>query len=410
MNLEHLAAHLRHTEPANRRAVLGLGAKAGAVGALASLGFSGGPAQAAESASGTGVTQPSLDNHDPEGDEMFDVAAVENGAWAPGPYGPGDQRGSFNEITPAKTAAALRLLNSGRPVTTYNLGDLMFNGYPAYVTAPPRVYEQRLTVLGYQPRREFFAEQGVLQSPVPLGPNRISAHEERFPVGGTYQIATQLDNLAHVGVGEMFYNGFTGPAIAAGYGTTKLGGEHMGPIVTRGLVVDVLGLKIATGSTGDYFIADNGEPVLDDDYRITVDDIEAALERQGVHGATPGDVVLFRTGWHHLVRLDPDRYLAKEPGIYLREARYLARSRPAIIGSDTWALESLNADVTQGNLFPVHQELLTRFGIRIGEGIITDALVADGTFEFVYLYAPQFAQGATAANSAPAALAQPRTG
>lgn len=410
MDLEHLAAHLRHREPANRRAVLGLGAKAGAVGALASLGFAGGPAQAAETASGTGVTQPSLDNHDPEGDEMFDVAAVENGAWAPGPYGPGDQGGSFNEITPAKTAAALRLLNPGRPVTTYNLGDLMFNGYPAYVTAPPRVYEQRLTVLGYQPRPEFFTEQGILQSPVPLGPNRISAHEERFPAGGTYQIATQLDNLAHVGVGEMFYNGFTGPEIAAGHGTTKLGGEHMGPIVTRGLVVDVLGLKIATGSTGDYFIADNGEPVLGDDYRITVDDIEAALERQGVHGATPGDVVLFRTGWHHLVRLDPDRYLAKEPGIYLREARYLARRRPAIIGSDTWALESLNADVTQGNLFPVHQELLTRFGIRIGEGIITDALVADGIFEFVYLYAPQFAQGATAANSAPAALAQPRTG
>mgnify|MGYP006162331003 CR=1 FL=1 len=24
---------------------------------------------------------------------------------APGPYGPGDQRGTFNEVTPAKTAA-----------------------------------------------------------------------------------------------------------------------------------------------------------------------------------------------------------------------------------------------------------------------------------------------------------------
>lgn len=79
ISLEHLAAHVRRREPANRRAELGLGAKAG---------FSGGSAQTAEAASGIGVTQRSLDSHDPEGDEMFDVAAVENGAWAPSPYGP----------------------------------------------------------------------------------------------------------------------------------------------------------------------------------------------------------------------------------------------------------------------------------------------------------------------------------
>lgn len=405
MNIEHLLGHLRQREPANRRAALGMAAKAGAAGALASLGVAG----TASAASDAGVARQAS-GHEPEGDEMFDIDAVENGAWAPGPYGPDDQRGSFNEITPATTAAALGLLTPHRPVRTYNLGDLMFNGYPAYVTAPPRIYEQRLTVLGYQPPPEFFAEQGILQSPAPLGPNRISAHEERFPAGGTYQIATQLDNLAHVGVGEMFYNGFTGPEIAAGHGTIKLGAEHMGPIVTRGIVIDVLGLKVATGASDDYFVADNGEPVLNDDYRITVSDIEAALRWQRIDGPGPGDVVLFRTGWHHLVRLDPDRYLAAEPGIYLREARYLARHRPAIIGSDTWALESLNPDVTQGNMFPVHQELFMRFGIRIGEGIITDTLVDDDVYEFVYLFTPQYAEGATAANSAPAAMAQPGRG
>ncbi|MQA95423.1 MAG: cyclase family protein [Streptosporangiales bacterium] len=403
MNLENLAAYLQRTKPMNRRDALGVAAKTGVALSVAGAGLSGGTAQAAARPA-TGNASPSPG----EGDEMFDVAAVENGAWAPGPYGPDDQRGAFNEVTPAKTARALRLLDDRRPVKTYNLGDLMFNGYPAYVTTPERVYEQRLVVLGYQPPPEFFAEEGILQSPTPMGPNRISAHEERFPRSGTYQIATQLDNLAHVGVGRMFYNGFTGPEIAAGYGTTKLGGEHMGPIVTRGLVVDVLGLKVATDATGDYFVADNGEPVLNDNYRITVEDIEAALDRQGVRGPTPGDVVLFRTGWHNLVRVDPERYLANEPGIYLREARYLAKHRPAIVGGDAWALETLNEDVNQGNLFPVHQELLGRFGIRIGEGIITDALVADGVFECVYMYAPQFAKGATAANSAPAALAQPR--
>ncbi len=39
-------------------------------------------------------------------DEMFDTAAVEAGQWVPGPYGPGDERGTFNEVTPEKTASA----------------------------------------------------------------------------------------------------------------------------------------------------------------------------------------------------------------------------------------------------------------------------------------------------------------
>lgn len=38
----------------------------------------------------------------------------------------------------------------------------------------------------------------------------------------------------------MFYNGFRGPDIAATHGTIRLGNEHMGPIVTRGVVIDVV--------------------------------------------------------------------------------------------------------------------------------------------------------------------------
>jgi hypothetical protein len=338
-------------------------------------------------------------------DDMFDVAAVEAGAWVPGPYGPGDQRGSFNEVTAEKTAAALALLDLRRPVKTYNLGEMLFNGFPAFshpAMPPPRAYEQRLTVLGYQAAPGF---AGVQQPPVPIGPNHISVHEDRLV--STYQIGTQLDGLAHCGVGAMFYNGYKGPDIAATYGTTKLGNEHMGPIVTRGVVIDVLGLKVAQQESGAYFTAADGHPVLHETYRISVADIEAAMARQGIGEITPGDVVLFRTGWGHLVRSDPKRYIEFEPGLYLSEARYLARFRPAIIGGDAWGLESTNAKVHGGNLFPCHQELLVRHGIRIGEAMLTDPLVADGISEFVFIITPQNALGATAGNTPPVALAQP---
>ena len=382
----------------SRRSALGL-AGAAALGVAGLTGAS--PAAAAGS-------NRAMD-HERYDDVMFDVAFAEGGGWAPSRYGPTDQRGTFNEVTAKKTASALRLLDDSDRVKTYNLGELMTNGFPAFKTTPARVYEQRLTVLGYQPPAGFTEGGGILQGTEPLAANRVSIHEERFPQGYTYQIVTQLDGLNHIGVGATFYNNFQGPDIATPSGTTKLGNEHMGPIVTRGVLLDVLGLKLDDGESEALSQSLDGDPVLADDYRITISDLEAAAERGGIRRIHPGDVVLLRTGWNKIARSEPERYLAKEPGIYLAEARYLADRRPAIIGSDSWALEVLGNPVVEA-AFPVHQELLVKNGIRIGEGIITDELAADGVYEFVYLTTPQYAQGATAGNAPPAALGRPRRG
>ena len=59
------------------------------------------------------------------------------------------------------------------------------------------------------------------------------------------------------------------------------------------------------------------------------------------------------------------------------------------------------------NAFPVHQELLAHYGVRIGEGIVTDGLARDRVYELVYLSTPQHALGATAGNAPPAVLGQP---
>ena len=397
MRLDRLFARIADKQ-LSRREMFRLAGVAGAAGTLSSLA----KAPPAPGVPGPMARPPSAIAVN---DDMFDVAAVEAGAWVPGPYGPEDQRGSFNEVTAEKTAAALAILDLRRPVKTYNLGELLFNGFPAFThpaLPPPRAYEQRLAVMGYQAPPGF---AGIQQVPLPQGPNRISAHEDRYTA--TYHIATQVDGLAHVGVGAMFYNGFKGPDIAATHGTKKLGNEHMGPIVTRGVVIDILGLKLAQQQTGAYFTATDGHPALYENYRITVADIEAAMARQGIGEITPGDVVLFHTGWSHLVRSEPKRYSEVEPGIYLSEARYLARFRPAIIGGDTWGLETVDPSVTAGNLFPVHQELFMRHGIRIGEAMLTESLVNDGVSEFVFMITPQYALGATGGNAPPAALAQP---
>jgi kynurenine formamidase len=402
--LEHASLHR-----VNRRDLVELAAKAGAAGALAGLGLRGHEASAARLPSTDGPTKVSPRRFT---DELFDVEAVLEGAWDDTAfYRRGDQRGTLQEVTPRKTREALRVLDLAKPVATYNLGELMFNGIPAFPSTPPRVYNQRLLVHGYVPPAGF---EGIFQSSTPLGPNRISFHEERFqvteessPYTYSYQLGTQLDSLNHIGVGPVYYGGRRGPEIAETWGTSRLGSEHAGPIVTRGLLLDVLGLKLAEGATDVVDTAANGDPHLAATYRITLEDLAAAMRRARIKTIERGDVVLIRTGWNQLLEPDAQKYLASEPGIYLREARWLASHRPAIIGADNWGLEVAGHDVTGVNVFPVHQELLTHFGIRIGEGIVTDRLAEDRVFEFVFIVTPQFAAGATAGNTPPCALGQP---
>lgn len=329
-------------------------------------------------------------------DDMFDLAAVEGGAWVPGPYGPDDRIGTYNELTPEKTASALSLLDLGRPVHTFSLGETLFNGFPAFGT---RRYEQHLVLGGYQPPASF---EGEVHGSEPRFSNRLSYHEER--VCTSYNLGTKINGLHHAGIGEMFYNGQRGPDLAQTWGTTDFDTPGWGPpVCTRGLTFDVLGQKVRTGAT-DTLVEIEGEPVLADDYRVTVEDLEACIRAQGLPDPEPGDALLIRTGWNRLITVHPRRYMRNHPGPYLRECRWLARFRPALVGIDTWAFET-SAPVREDNISSCHQELMMRFGIRVAESLRLDELAAAGVDRFVFCHSPLRARGATATNSPPMALA-----
>ncbi len=422
MRLEHLHHHL------SRRNFLTGAAAAGAAAVASGTVFSG----------VAGANDHKGDDMMPGGelklgkyDDSFDVTGALNGAWAAATaarYGADDQRGTLNEITQAKTARALRLIEGAKNVVTTTMGHTMVNGFPAYRTFPPRIWEQRLLTLGYTPNRadEFFSTTttgtagmdewraadrargplGFNQGTTPLGANRLSGHEERFPEGYTFQIATQLDNLTHIGVEHVFYNGFDAREFAAPTGATSLGAEHIGPFVTRGVLIDVLGWKASRGS-GDVHETD-GIYHLSSTYRVTVDDITSAMKWAGSKKLEPGDVAVIRTGWGELAeRHDPDlydQYLNTEPGIYVAEAKYFADHRVALVASDSWGLEVVGNPVSGPNAFPCHQVLLTQHGVRIGEGVLSTEIANHGVHEFVYMYAPMQAVGATAGGTPPVAL------
>lgn len=177
--LRNYLALLEHRgQPAvSRRTVLTIGAVATGSLALRGLG------QPAAASRATPRSSRPRRPHDDFDDTFFDYADPANLAdWVPSIYGAGDQRGAFNEVTPDKTADAIKVLarGRGRGVRTFQLGELMTNGFPAYVTSPPRTHDQRLTLFGYTPPDDFVSGGGIFQGPTPLGRNRIHAHEERF--------------------------------------------------------------------------------------------------------------------------------------------------------------------------------------------------------------------------------------
>lgn len=335
---------------------------------------------------------------DPVDDAPFDAAAVEAGAWSPGPYGAGDTLGTYREVTAARRAAALALLDAARPIRTFSLGDVLFEDYPAF---GDRGLHQRLVVSGFVPAKPF---AGVQQRERPWGSNRMSSLEER--VETTWNLGSKINGLLHCGVGTTFYGGRRAEGLVADHGVTALDTTTWGPpLLTRGLLLDVLALKQAQGAAQDLEPTREGGRVLRGGYRVTVEDLEQAARRQRLPAFEPGDALLVRTGWVRLVRSDPDRYRAASPGPYLREARWLARTRPALVGIDSWMFATSDAGVAGRSVSPTLQLMLVRYGIRVGEGLLLEELAEAGVDRFVLCHAPLRVVGATASNTPAIAIA-----
>lgn len=206
---------------------------------------------------------------------------------------------------------------------------------------------------------------------------------------GTH-VGTHMDALAHVSQDGLLHGGVDAVAAQVGGRFDRLGIDDVAPIVTRGILLDVpaaLGLDVC-------------EPA----YEITVDDLEAACDRQGTEPAR-GDVVLVRSGWGRLWD-DGDAYVGTAsgvPGVGEAGARWLADTGPRAVGADTIAFEHLPAG--QGHsLLPAHRVLLVDAGINIIETMALEEIAADEVHEFVAVVIPLNLVGATGSPVRPLAV------
>lgn len=304
------------------------------------------------------------------GDPKKPLRSVIGEKFYPSEFGPEDQRGAANRLTPAKVVEGARLIQRG---TVYQLGRLYEHGMPL-----PGKRHFSLTI----PGRPTGGPQGV---------NQMVSNDELVS-GEIGQVGTQFDGLGHVGMrvaGEdIFYNGNKLSEFGDPYGLKKLGVENVGAFFTRGILLDVCRLR--------------GADRLRAGYVIKPEELRACL-KQAKLSIRPGDVVLIRTGHGKLWMKDNAAYGDGEPGLGLAAARFLTERKVSMIGADTWAIEAVPHEQEELS-FPVHQWNLTRNGVYHIENLDLEQLAADKVYEFCFVFSPLRLKGATGSPGNPIAI------
>jgi kynurenine formamidase len=283
-------------------------------------------------------------------------------------FGPNDQVGNLNYVTPEKTLAATRLVTKGK---TYRLGIETNKDTPAY---PPRTFA--ITIV--QPGQN---------AGTTLGPTKTTYNDD--VINGWAGVGSQLDGLGHIGVDNLYYNCNRGVDFAMTDGLKKLGVENVPAIATRGVLLDMAG----------YFNTD----IVKEGTAFNRAEIEGAMKRQGIKSIEKGDVVLFYTGWLKLLGKDNKRFSSASPGLGRDGAKYLASLEVAIVGSDTWSFEVLPFEKDAG-IFEVHQILIPLNGIHILENVNTEEMVRDQAWEFLFTLGPARITGGVQAIVNPIAI------
>jgi len=269
---------------------------------------------------------------------------------APSPFGPDDQIGATNRVTPAVTKAAAAEIQTGLVTSmAYNLVD----GIPLFGS---RFSKTVLTSFAVVPGAEY-------------GNNKLSYMEDTYL--SQSHVGTHIDGLGHIGVQDCYYNQTPmGKYVTQNY-LKRLGLENIKTFATRAVIIDAVKVFQAAGKLKANPACKN--PCLDAGTLITEADLQAGLK---MYNATlrEGDAVFINTGWGDLFQQYPAQnatYNGGEPGISQSAAVWLASQKVIAVGADTWAVEVIpgeNKDVA----FPVHKTLLTDNGIHIIENVRTD--------------------------------------
>ena len=280
-----------------------------------------------------------------------------------GRFGPRDQLGTLNLITPEKRVAASRLVKSGR------------------------------TVSASRP----LPTQPSLENPIPVAHHMIGTATEGW--GGDYfaiashgYATSHIDALCHIFHEGKLYNGYPIETVTA-HGALELGiHELRDGIVSRGVLLDVPRAR--------------GVPFLENTEPIFPEDLERAEHDAGLR-VEPGDILLVRTGrWALREARGPwDPRLAAS-GLDASCLPWLHERGVAALGSD--GVSDVVPSRVPGVSMPIHTVAIVALGLHLLDNLelepLARACASEERWEFLLTLAPLLLFRGTASPVNPIAL------
>jgi len=272
----------------------------------------------------------------------------------PSPWGPADETGATNRVTPAVTKAAAEEIKEGKVIPmSYVLKD----GVPLFGS---RFTKTILTATTLAPGGA-------------LGENQLTYMEDTWL--SQSHVGTHLDGMGHIGRKDCYFNQIAMGKYINQNTMTRLGLEHLKSFATRGVLIDAVRVFQAAGKLKSNSAC--RKPCLDKGTVITAADLQAGLRMYNVT-LREGDIVIIHTGWGDLFEQFPAQnatYNSGQPGIGKDAATWLISQKIVAVGNDTWAVEVIPGEDPK-EAFIVHNMLITDNGIHIIENVRTD-LMAD---------------------------------
>lgn len=278
-----------------------------------------------------------------------------------GRWGPDDQIGALNLITPAKRRQAAALVKEGFSVSLSRDADTV------KAIDNPDPFEHSLIAIGAD-------RMGVIPHGV--------AH-------------THLDSLAHIHYDGVFYNGYKPDAASvmkSGHTRNSIHNLKNG-IFTRGVLIDLPRLK--------------GVPYLEPGTPIYAQEIEAWEKIAGVK-VSAGDALFIRTGrWARRAATGPfdQNRTASRSGPSASMLPWLRQRDIALLGGDV--PPSLAPTDVEGETGAVHDFALVYLGVHVFDNVDLEALAeaaqARKRWEFLLTVAPLAIRGGTGSPANPIA-------
>ncbi|GAA2810994.1 cyclase family protein [Kribbella solani] len=285
------------------------------------------------------------------------------------PYGPEDQIGRLNLMTPESRQAVMSRVDATQ---LFDLSVEYFIGMPSWQAIGDPPYQFWMTHSPHGTEVEGWPG-------IPAELTKYISYSGDSVLMYTHT-GTHIDTLNHYGYHGKIYNNFTEREHLGSRHWTVNGADKFPPIAARAVLLDFPALR--------------GVDVLPASYGITPDDVDECLAAEGL-AIQEGDVVLIRTG---RMRYWPEKeaWGDNPPGINRAAAVHLVNQGAMIVGSDTSCLEQAPAS-DDDNFTPVHTFLLAEAGAPIIEALNLEELAAAKVYESAFLAANLRLRGATGA-------------